>query len=95
MVAVCVANLPYLTEFVLKSQYVRIARFQANNADIFGAVQLQAHMSITKAKTTKRASATSRVTVARTTRGQSTSISVQALLEVTELIRQRDRGAGG
>jgi len=30
-------NLPCLTEFVRKSRQIRIERFRANNADIYGA----------------------------------------------------------
>jgi hypothetical protein len=49
------ADLPCLTEFVGESRPVRIARFQADNADIYGSAQMRALGSITKAIRTKSA----------------------------------------
>jgi len=101
---VCVADLPCLTEFVHKSRHIRIERFRANNADIYDRAQVRALRSITKARLPKSARHSRLVTVAailedkaRLIRGQATSINVQALLEVAELIRRRrdERDAGG
>ena len=69
--------------------------FQANKADIYDVVQMRALASVTQEKL-RKSSAGSLVTVAailedkaRLTRGQATSINVQALVEVLDLIRQR------
>ena len=76
--------------------------FQANKADIYDAVQMRALASVTQDKL-RKSSATSLVTAAailedkaRTTRGQPTSMHVQLLMEVCDLLRQRDeQDAGG
>jgi hypothetical protein len=77
-----------------------LREFQANKADIYDAVQMRALASVTQEKL-RKSSAGSLVTVAailedkaRTLRGQPTAIHVQALLEVCDLLRQRDRGDG-
>ena len=68
--------------------------FQANKADVYDAVQMRALASVTQDKL-RKSSAGSLVTVAailedkaRLIRGQATSINVQALVEVLDLIRQ-------
>jgi hypothetical protein len=73
--------------------------FQASKADIYDAIQMRALASVTQEKL-RKSSAGSLVTVAailedkaRLIRGQATSINVQALLELCQLMREkRDRG---
>ena len=90
-----------LKNFLVDRAEAELRDFQANKAEVYDALQMRALESVTKAKL-KKSSATSLVTAAailedkaRTTRGQVTSINVQALLDVAEIIRPRDRGAGG
>ncbi len=92
-----------LRSFLVDRTQDELREFQANKADIYDAVQMRALASVTQEKL-RKSSAGSLVTVAailedkaRLIRGQATSINVQALLEVAELIRrQRDeRDAGG
>jgi hypothetical protein len=90
-----------LTTFLANRTEPELRDFQANKGDIYDALQMRALESVTQDKL-RKSSATSLVTAAailedkaRTTRGQPTSIHVLALLEVAELIRERDERMPG
>ena len=85
-----------LATFLANRTESELRDFQANKADIYDAVQLRALASVTPDKL-RKSSAGSLVTVAailedkaRLIRGQATSIHVQALLDVADLIREQD-----